>query len=126
MGVARGVTLLHGVLPARLRDLEPGRARGERRHRPGRGRAAVARYGHGQLPSHSKEQEITMKHDDIERLETLLRDEGFTNLNTLRASHDVTISAAKGDTRLITHRIESASAPSHAQPHDDVPDPSVI
>jgi hypothetical protein len=44
-----------------------------------------------------------MKHEVIERLQTLLRDEGFTNLHTLRASHDVTISAAKGDTRLVTH-----------------------
>ena len=67
-----------------------------------------------------------MKHDVIERLETLLRDEGFTNLNTLRASHDVTISAAKGDTRLVTHLSERVSVPSHAQPHDEVPDPSVI
>jgi hypothetical protein len=67
-----------------------------------------------------------MKHEVIERLQTLLRDEGFTNLHTLRASHDVTISAAKGDTRLVTHISERVSVPSHAQPHDDVPDPSVI
>ena len=49
-----------------------------------------------------------MKHEVIERLETLLRDEGFTNLTTLRASHDVTISATKGDTRLVTHLSERA------------------
>jgi len=67
-----------------------------------------------------------MKHEVIERLETLLRDEGFTNLTTLRASHDVTISASKGDTRLVTHVSERVSVPSHAQPHDQVPDPSVI
>jgi ABC-type dipeptide/oligopeptide/nickel transport system ATPase subunit len=67
-----------------------------------------------------------MKHDVIERLQTLLRDEGFTNLSTLRASHDVTISAAKGDTRLVTHISERVSVPYHAQPHDEVPDPSVI
>jgi hypothetical protein len=67
-----------------------------------------------------------MKNEVIERLQTLLRDEGFTNLTTLRASHDVTISAAKGDTRLVTHLTERVSVPSHAQPHDDVPDPSVI
>ena len=67
-----------------------------------------------------------MKHEVIERLETLLRDEGFTNLTTLRASHDVTISATKGDTRLVTHVSERVSVPSHAQPHDQVPDPSVI
>jgi hypothetical protein len=67
-----------------------------------------------------------MKHEVIERLQTLLRDEGFTNLNTTRASHDVTISAAKGDTRLVTHISERVSVPSHAQPHDEVPDPSVI
>ena len=66
-----------------------------------------------------------MKHEVIERLETLLRDEGFTNLTTVRASHDVTISAAKGDTRLVTHVTERVSVPSHAQPHDQVPDPSV-
>ena len=67
-----------------------------------------------------------MKHEVIERLETLLRDEGFTNLTTLHASHDVTISAAKGDTRLVTHVTDRVSVPSHAQPHDEVPDPSVI
>lgn len=67
-----------------------------------------------------------MKHDVIERLEALLRDEGFTNLTTLRASHDVTISAAKGDTRLVTHISDRVSVPSHGQPHDEVPDPSVI
>ena len=67
-----------------------------------------------------------MKHEVIERLQTLLRDEGFTNLSTLRASHDVTISAAKGDTRLVTHISDRVSVPSHAQPHDEVPDPSVI
>ena len=67
-----------------------------------------------------------MKHEVIERLETLLRDEGFTNLTTLRASHDVTISATKGDIRLVTHVSERASVPSHAQAHDQVPDPSVI
>ena len=61
-----------------------------------------------------------MKHEVIERLQTLLRDEGFTNLHTLRASHDVTISAAKGDTRLVTHISERVSVPSHAQPHDEV------
>ena len=67
-----------------------------------------------------------MKHDVIERLESLLGDEGFTNLTTLRASHDVTISAARGDTRLVTHVSGRVSVPSHAQPHDEVPDPSVI
>jgi hypothetical protein len=67
-----------------------------------------------------------MRHDVIERLEALLRDEGFTNLTTLRASHDVTISAAKGDTRLVTHVSDRVSVPSHAQPHDEVPDPSEI
>ena len=67
-----------------------------------------------------------MKHDVIECLEALLRDEGFTNLTTLRASHDVTISAAKGDTRLVTHVSDRVPGPSHAQPHDEVPDPSVI
>jgi len=46
-----------------------------------------------------------MKHEVIERLETLLRDEGFTNLSTLRSSHDVTISAAKGDTRLVDPKV---------------------
>ena len=67
-----------------------------------------------------------MKHDVIERLETLLRDEGFTNISTLRASHDATISAAKGDTRLVAHVTDRVSVPSHAQPHDQGPDPSVI
>ena len=67
-----------------------------------------------------------MKHDVIERLETLLRDEGFTNFSTLRASHDVTLTAAKGDTRLVTHISDRVSVPAHAQPHDEVPDPSVI
>jgi hypothetical protein len=67
-----------------------------------------------------------MKHEVVERLETLLRDAGFTNVTTLRATHDVTISAAKGDTRLVTHLSERVSVPSHAQPHDEVPDPSVI
>ncbi len=67
-----------------------------------------------------------MKYDVIERLEAFLREEGFTNLTTLRASHDVTISAAKGDTRLVTHVSDRVSVPSHAQPHDEVPDPSVI
>lgn len=67
-----------------------------------------------------------MKHEVIERLQTLLRDEGFTNLTTQRASHDVTISAAKGDTRVVTHLTDRVSVPSHAQPHDQVPDPSVI
>jgi hypothetical protein len=67
-----------------------------------------------------------MKNDVIERLETLLRDEGFTNLSTLRASHDVTLTAAKGETRLVTHISDRVSVPSRAQPHDEVPDPSVI
>src|SRR5579863_10074188 len=67
-----------------------------------------------------------MKNEVIERLQTLLRDEGFTNLSTTRASHDVTISAAKGDTRLVTHLSNRVSVPAHAQPHDEVPDPSVI
>jgi hypothetical protein len=63
-----------------------------------------------------------MKHEVIERLQKLLWDEGFTNLYTLRAGHDVSISAAKGDTRLVTHISERVSVPSHAQPHDEVPD----
>jgi len=67
-----------------------------------------------------------MKHEVIERLEALLREEGFTNLTTLRASHDVTLTAVKGDARLVTHVSERVSVPSHAQPHDEVPDPSVI
>ena len=67
-----------------------------------------------------------MKHDVVDRLETLLRDEGFTNLTTLRATHDVTISATRGDTRLVTHLSDRISVSSHAQPHDQVPDPSVI
>ena len=67
-----------------------------------------------------------MKNEVVERLQTLLRDEGFTNLHTQRASHDVTISATRGDTRLVTHISERVSVPSHAQPHDEVPDPSVI
>jgi hypothetical protein len=67
-----------------------------------------------------------MKNEVVERLQTLLRDEGFTNLSTTRASHDVTISATKGDTRLVTHISERVSVPSYAQPHDEVPDPSVI
>ena len=67
-----------------------------------------------------------MKHEVIERLQTLLRNEGFTNLHTLRAGHDVSISAARGDTRLVTHISERVSVPSYAQPHDEVPDPSVI
>ncbi len=50
-----------------------------------------------------------MKHEVVERLETLLRDEGFTNLTTLRASHDVTISATRGETRLVTHISERVS-----------------
>ena len=38
----------------------------------------------------------------------------------------MTISAAKGDTRLVAHVTDRVSVPSHAQPHDEVPDPSVI
>jgi hypothetical protein len=70
--------------------------------------------------SRSLEQETTMKHDVIERLEALLRHEGFTNLTTLRDSHDVTISAVKGDTRLVTHVSGRVSVPSRAQPYDEV------
>jgi len=54
-----------------------------------------------------------MKHEVIERLQTLLRNEGFTNLHTLCAGHDVSISAAKGDTRLVTHISERVSVPSY-------------
>ena len=60
-----------------------------------------------------------MMNEVVERLQTLLRDEGFTNLSTTRASHDVTISAAKGDTRLVTHISERVSMPSYAQAHDE-------
>ena len=67
-----------------------------------------------------------MKYDIIESLESLLREEGFTNLSTLRASHEATLTAVKGDTRLVTHISDRASVPSHAQPHADVPDPSEI
>jgi len=63
-----------------------------------------------------------MKHEVIERLQTLLRNEGFTNLHTLRAGHDVSISAARGDTRLVTHISERVSVPSYAHSHDEVPD----
>jgi hypothetical protein len=38
----------------------------------------------------------------------------------------VTLSAVKGGTRLITHLTEAVSVSVHAQPHDHVPDPSVI
>ena len=67
-----------------------------------------------------------MKYDMIERLEALLRDEGFTTFSTQRASHDVTLTAAKGETKLVTHISDRVSVPSRAQPHEDVPDPSVI
>ena len=67
-----------------------------------------------------------MKYDVIERLEALLRDEGFGSFSTRRASHDVTLTAAKGETRLVTHISDRVSVPSRAQPHEDVPDPSVI
>lgn len=67
-----------------------------------------------------------MQYDIIDRLEAFLRDEGFTNLSTLRASHDVTLTAVKGRTRLVTHLSDRVSVPSRAQPHDEVPDPSVI
>ena len=63
-----------------------------------------------------------MKHEVIERLQKLLRDEGFTNLHTLRAGHDVSISAAKGDTRLVTHISERVSVPSYAPAYGEVPD----
>jgi hypothetical protein len=67
-----------------------------------------------------------MKRDVIERMEALLRDEGFTNVSTLHASHDVTLTAARGDTRLVAHLSDRVSVPSNSQPHHDVPDPSVI
>ncbi|HEY9241766.1 MAG TPA: hypothetical protein VIP48_07275 [Streptosporangiaceae bacterium] len=67
-----------------------------------------------------------MKYDVIERLEALLRDEGFNSFSTRRASHDVTLTAARGETRLVTHLSDRVSVPSRAQPHEDVPDPSVI
>lgn len=67
-----------------------------------------------------------MMNDVMERLESLLRDEGFTNFSTLRASHDVTLTAAKGETRLVTHISDRVSLPYRAQPHDEVPDPSVV
>jgi hypothetical protein len=67
-----------------------------------------------------------MKRDVIESLGSLLRNEGFTNITTLRTSDDVSLSAVKGDTRLVTHISDRVSVPSRAQPHDEVPDPSVI
>lgn len=67
-----------------------------------------------------------MKRDVIERMEALLRDEGFTNVSTLHASHDVTLTATRGDTRLVAHLSDRVSVPSNSQPHHDVPDPSVI
>jgi thiosulfate/3-mercaptopyruvate sulfurtransferase len=39
---------------------------------------------------------------------------------------DVTLTAAKGDTRLVAHLSDRVSVPSNSQPHHDVPDPSVI
>ncbi len=67
-----------------------------------------------------------MQYDIIERLETFLGEEGFTNLSTLRASHDVTLTATRGETRLVTHISDRVPVPSRAQAYDEVPDPSVI
>ena len=67
-----------------------------------------------------------MQQDFIERLEAFLRDEGFANLSTQRASHDVTLTAANGKTRLVAHLSDRVSVPSRAQPADEVPAPAVI
>lgn len=67
-----------------------------------------------------------MQKEFTERLGAFLRDEGFTNITTQRASHDVTLSAAKGDIQLVTHFADRVTAPGGAGAHHDVPDPSVI
>lgn len=67
-----------------------------------------------------------MQHDVIERLDSFLREEGFTNVTIQRASHDVTLAASKGDTRLVTHLSDRVAVPARAQPHDQVPDQSAI
>lgn len=67
-----------------------------------------------------------MKHDVIERLDSFLREEGFTNVTIQRASHDVTLAASKGDTRLVAHLSDRVAVPARAQAHDRVPDPSAI
>lgn len=67
-----------------------------------------------------------MKNDVMERLDSFLREEGFSNITIQRASHDVTLVATKGDTRLITHLSDRVAVPSRAQAHDRVPDPSAV
>lgn len=53
-----------------------------------------------------------------------LRDEGSTNICTLRRGGDVSLSAAKGGTRLVTHISDHAPVPSPTRPHDAVPGPA--
>jgi hypothetical protein len=67
-----------------------------------------------------------MRQDLIERLEAFLDDEGFTGISIQRASHDVTLSAIKGDTRFVAYLGDRVAVPSHALPHGETPDPSTI
>ena len=62
--------------------------------------------------------------DVIARLGSLLRTEGFTNICTLRSGDDVSLSAAKGGMRLVTHISYHVPVPSPTRPHDAVPGPA--
>jgi hypothetical protein len=78
------------------------------------------------LASTGSTTEATLKHDVVDTLGALLRKEGFTNISTLRTSHDVSLSAVRGDARLVTHISYRESVPSPARPYDGVPGPSEI
>jgi hypothetical protein len=67
-----------------------------------------------------------MQKEFTERLGAFLRDEGFTNITTQRARHDVTVSAAKGDLQLVTHVADQVTVPGGAGAHHEVPEPAAI
>ena len=62
----------------------------------------------------------------LERMEGLLRAEGFTHITRDSSSHSWTLSADKAGLRAVFHMTDQDEPSNHARPHDQVPAASDI
>ncbi len=68
-----------------------------------------------------------MEHRILEQLEALLRSEEFRRITRQSSSHSHTLSAQKGNLRVVFHMTDQQEQPSsHARPHDEVPEAHTI
>ncbi len=62
----------------------------------------------------------------LERVEALLKEEGFTRIAKHFSSHSATLSAEKGALRAVIHLTDQEELPSRAGRNEEVPLPSEI